>query len=279
MAPRAKAGNKKGASKGGSKTAAKAAKKAAKKPTKKPAKKAAKKATKKPAKAAKKAGKDAKKAKKSAKSKTAKTSKTAKSAGTKAAAKKLSKKRAALSKKKRIKGDPLLFAPLSEGERADALRILTADRRLASMTAVGRYRIIAVEPLVVKPPHALAKRRLARVVAYDYAADRSVHAAVDLDTVEVAHLQAGPIQPMLAREEEAAAVSIALASDEVQSQLGLGDEPQAAMHYWGVRDSDISSRRRSAAVLFGQPAARPSIVAVVDLLDSLVVEVVPASQW
>lgn len=177
------------------------------------------------------------------------------------------------------RGDPLLFAPLSEGERADALRILTEDRRLAQMAAVGRYRIIAVEPLVVKEPHELAGHRLARVVAYDYSADRSVHACVDLDEVAVAHLQLGPIQPMLALEEEAAAIAVALGDDRVQSQLGLGDQPRAALHYWSTREADISYRRRSAAVLFGQPDSRPSLVAVVDLLDSEVVEVVPADQW
>lgn len=183
--------------------------------------------------------------------------------------------------KKRIKkwGDPQLFAPLSEGERADALRILTEDRRLAQMAAVGRYRVIAAEPLVVKEPHELAGKRLARVVAYDYSADRSVHACVDLDAVVVAHLQLGPIQPMLALEEEAAAIAVALNDDRVQAQLGLGDQPRAALHYWSNREADIAYRRRSAAVLFGQPDQRPSIVAVVDLLDSQVVEVVPAEQW
>jgi hypothetical protein len=84
---------------------------------------------------------------------------------------------------------------------------------------------------------------------------------------------------MLAREEEAAAVSIALRDERIKSNLGLGDEPQAALHYWSTREADISYRRRSAAVLFGQPGSRPSLVAVVDLLDSEVIEVVPAEHW
>jgi hypothetical protein len=127
--------------------------------------------------------------------------------------------------------------------------------------------------------HELAGHRLARVVAYDYAADRSVHACVDLDDIAVAHLQLGPIQPMLALEEEAAAIAVALDDDRVQSRLGLGDQPRAALHYWSTREADIAYRRRSAAVLFGQPDQRPSLVAVVDLLDSQVVDVVPAEQW
>src|SRR5688572_24070581 len=48
--------------------------------------------------------------------------------------------------------DPALFEPLSEGERADAVRILTEDRRLGNMAKVARYRVIAMEPLALKPP-------------------------------------------------------------------------------------------------------------------------------
>src|ERR1700760_3342945 len=87
-----------------------------------------------------------------------------------------------------VKADPALFDPLTPGEVADALRTLTEDRRLASMAKVGRYRVICTEPLVVKPPHWMATHRLVRVVAYDYAADRTVDATVDLDAGVVAHL-------------------------------------------------------------------------------------------
>src|SRR5688500_6924969 len=86
---------------------------------------------------------------------------------------------------------PSLCHPLSEGERADALRILTEDRRLAAMAKVARYRVIAVEPLVVKPPHPQFGRRTARVVIYDYASDRSVEAAIDLDGAAIVHLAIG----------------------------------------------------------------------------------------
>src|ERR1700760_99849 len=87
-----------------------------------------------------------------------------------------------------VKADPALFDPLPPGEVADALRTLTEDRRLASMAKVGRYRVICTEPLVVKPPHWMCGHRLVRVVAYDYAADRTVDATVDLDAGVVAHL-------------------------------------------------------------------------------------------
>jgi Cu2+-containing amine oxidase len=175
--------------------------------------------------------------------------------------------------------DPALFDPLTEGERADALRVLTEDRRVATMAKVARYRVVAVEPMVLKPPHDLFSHRLARVVAYDYAADRCVDALIDLDTGTVAHLQLHQSQPMLGRDEEAQAVAIALGDDRVKRELGLSDEPQAALHYWSRRDTDLAHTRRSAAVLFGQPGGRARLVAVVDLVDSQVAEVVPAEQW
>lgn len=175
--------------------------------------------------------------------------------------------------------DPALFAPLCEGERADALRVLNEDPRLASMTKVGRYRVIAVEPLAVKSHHELAGRRLVRVVIYDYAADRSVDACVDPAASTVPYLDISQAQPMLAREEEAAAIAISLSDDGVKSQLSLGDEPLVTMHYWSRDDTRLSYKRRSAAVIFGRPDAPPSLVAVVDLVDNLVCEIVPATQW
>ena len=175
--------------------------------------------------------------------------------------------------------DPVLFDPLTPGEVADALRTLTEDRRLGSMAKVGRYRVICTEPLVVKPPHWMAGHRLARVVAYDYAADRAVDACVDLDAGVVAHLELSKAQPMLSRDEEALAVSIAMVDERVSSKLELGDVPQVTMHYWGRTATDISYQRRSAAVVFGRSDGHASLVAVVDLLDNTVTQVVPAEMW
>jgi Cu2+-containing amine oxidase len=175
--------------------------------------------------------------------------------------------------------DPALFAPLTPGEVADALRTLTEDRRVATMAKVGRYRVVASEPLVVKPPHWMAGHRLARMVIYDYSNDRAVDACVDLDAGVVAHLEINKAQPMLSRDEEATAISVAVTDDRVREKLSLGDEPQCAMHYWGKDASDLSYTRRSAAVIFGRSGGHPSLVAVVDLIDNLVTSVVPASQW
>ena len=175
--------------------------------------------------------------------------------------------------------DPGLFAPLSPGEIADALRTLTEDRRVATMAKVGRYRVVASEPLVVKPPHWMAGHRLARLVIYDYSNDRAVDACIDLDAGVVAHLDINKSQPMLSREEEAIAMSVAVTDDRVREKLSFGDEPQCAMHYWGKDPSDLSYARRSAAVIFGRPGGHPSLIAVVDLIDNLVTSVVPAAQW
>lgn len=178
-----------------------------------------------------------------------------------------------------VGADAALFDPLTPGEIADALRTLTEDRRLSSMAKVGRYRVICTEPLVVKPPHWMAGHRLVRVVAYDYAADRAVDACVDLDAGVVAHLELTKGQPMLSRDEEALAVSIATVDARVREKLALGDAPQVAMHYWARSQSDISFARRSAAVVFGRAGGHASLVAVVDLIDGQVTQVVPAELW
>jgi hypothetical protein len=175
--------------------------------------------------------------------------------------------------------DPSLFDPLTPGEVADALRTLTEDRRLGSMAKVGRYRVICTEPLVVKPPHWMAGHRLVRVVAYDYSADRAVDACVDLDAGVVAHLELTKGQPMLSREEEALAVSIAMVDERVREKLVLGDSPQITMHYWGRTQNEIAFARRSAAVVFGRAGGHASLVAVVDLIDGQVTQVVPAELW
>jgi Cu2+-containing amine oxidase len=175
--------------------------------------------------------------------------------------------------------DPTLFDPLTPGEIADALRTLTEDRRLSQMAKVGRYRVICTEPLVVKPPHLMAGHRLVRVVAYDYASDRTVEACVDLDAGVVAQLELSQAQPMLSRDEEALAVSIAMVDERVREKLVLGDVPQTTLHYWGRTADDLSFARRSAAVVFGRPDGHASIVAVVDLLENMVTKVVPAERW
>jgi len=177
------------------------------------------------------------------------------------------------------KADPTLFDPLTPGEIADALRTLTEDRRLGAMAKVGRYRVICTEPLVVKPPHWMAGHRLVRIVAFDYAADRTIDACVDLDAGVVAHLELTRAQPMLSRDEEALAVSIAMVDDRVRAQLALGDVAQSTLHYWGRSSADLAFARRSAAVLFGRADGHASIVVVVDLLENIVTQVVPAEQW
>ena len=178
-----------------------------------------------------------------------------------------------------VAADPGLFAPLTPGEVADALRTLTEDRRLAAMAKVGRYRVICAEPLVVKPPHWMAGHRLARTVVYDYAADRTIDACVDLDAGVVAHLDLSKSQPMLSRDEEALAVSIATADEAVRGKLTIGDVPQTTLHYWGRSPGDLAYARRSAAVVFGRPDGHTSLVAVVDLLENAVTHVVPAELW
>ncbi|HUJ61665.1 MAG TPA: hypothetical protein VLX92_24345 [Kofleriaceae bacterium] len=175
--------------------------------------------------------------------------------------------------------DPVLFDPLTPGEAADAVRTLTEDRRLAAMAKVGRYRVLCTEPLVVKPPHWIAGHRLARVIAYDYSQDRAVDACVDLDAGVVAHLELSKGQPMLSRDEEALATSIAMVDPRVREKLAMSDRALTVMQYWGRTPTDVSYTRRSAAVVFGHTGGHASLVAVVDLIDQAVTQVVPAEQW
>jgi len=175
--------------------------------------------------------------------------------------------------------DPDLFLPLTEGERADVLRLATEEKRLRTMAKVGRYRVISVEPLVLKPPHDRAGRRLARAGFYDYATDSRIEVSIDLERSEVFFASSSKAQPMLSPAEEADAIAIASAHEEVTRLLAMGDVVQGALHYWSRNAADEPFSRRSAAVLFGQPGATPSLVAVVNLIDGEVAEVVSADQW
>jgi hypothetical protein len=125
----------------------------------------------------------------------------------------------------------------------------------------------------------MAGHRLARLVIYDYSGDRAIDACIDLDAGVVAHLEPSKAQPMLSREEEALAVSIAMADERVRDKLGIGDVPQSTLHYWGRTQQDIAYTRRSAAVVFGRADGHATLVAVVDLIDSAVTQVVPAELW
>jgi hypothetical protein len=175
--------------------------------------------------------------------------------------------------------DPALFAPLSEGERAAALRCLLEDERVRALAKVGRYRTVAIESLVVKPPDPLAGRRLARLQIYDYAGDRCVDACVDLDHGAVCHVTTSTAQPMLSRDEELEAQAVAADDERVKRLLEAGALATSVMHYWSLRPQEIAYRRRTAAVLYGEPGARPHAVAVVNLIDRVVVDVVLAEQW
>src|SRR5262245_13765778 len=167
--------------------------------------------------------------------------------------------------------DATLFADLTEGERADALRNVLEDERLREMAKIGRYRVVTVEPLVMKPPEPLSGRRLARVIIFDYAGDRCVDACVDLDNGAVCHVGVTNAQPFLSPEEEAAAIAGASRDERVTRSLAPGDGPVTVLHYWSRKKTDIAVQRRSAAVLFGPAAGRPTQIVVVDVMDSVVI--------
>ena len=84
---------------------------------------------------------------------------------------------------------------------------------------------------------------------------------------------------MLSQDEEALAVSVAMSDESVLAKLGMGEGPQSTMHYWGRNQNDLAFARRSAAVIFGRQGGHATLIAVVDLLDNQVSQVVPAELW
>jgi hypothetical protein len=51
------------------------------------------------------------------------------------------------------------------------------------------------------------------------------------------------------------------------------------MHYWGRTPTDLAYARRSAAVVFGRSDGHASVIAIVDLLDHVVTQIVSAERW
>ena len=76
------------------------------------------------------------KAKRSTKSKAAAKTSTAKKSVARTAARPGKGARPARAARRTLTADPSLFAALTEGERAEALRLLTEDKRLANMAKV-----------------------------------------------------------------------------------------------------------------------------------------------
>lgn len=159
-----------------------------------------------------------------------------------------------------------------KGEGEEALRILLDDEMMRTIARIGRFRVRAHETVVAEPPDPLAGHRLALIDIVDYSSDRSVRACVDLDRGGVASLRCSPGEPRLAPEEEALALTVALADRRVAGGIALGDLPQAIVH---VARGGEAGAHRAAAVVFGAPRSTPSLVAIVDLARSVVTRVGP----
>jgi hypothetical protein len=153
-------------------------------------------------------------------------------------------------------------------ERESALKILMDDDMMRGIARIGCFRVLTNEPLPGPP----SGRRLFGIDLVDYASDRSVQACVDLDRRGVASLHCAQAGDRLAPEEEADALTVALADRRVASSIVLGDAPQSIVH--------VDARpHRAAAILFGTPRSTPSLVAVVDLARRTVTKVVRADRW
>ena len=127
-------------------------------------------------------------------------------------------------------------------DRATALRILMDDDMMRGIARICCFRVLA-NALVADSP---SGRRLYGIELVDYASDRNVRACVDLDRRGVASLRCAQAEPRLAPEEEADALTVALADRRVASGITLGDAPQSIVHV-------DAHPHRAAAILFGTP--------------------------
>ena len=168
--------------------------------------------------------------------------------------------------------------PLSRGETAHAVRLLISADSLETMSELGRYQVIAAEPVAAKTGD-LAGARLAHVVVYDHADTRSVSGLVNLDAGEVVSVELTSAQPALSPLEEERAMEIASADARVKDALSSEDFPLSVLHTWSRKPSERAYTRRSAAVLYGHGARDVTVVAVVDMTGGEVIEVSPADKW
>ena len=169
-----------------------------------------------------------------------------------------------------------LFQPLTPGEKAMATRVLLEDPRVASMAKVGRYQVISAEPWVPKLKKSKPKRA-AKLVVYDYALNKTIQAFIDIENIKIDKLIQNSSQPMLSKEEECKAIKIASSDSQIASALAKDESLQAVLHYWSSKESEQSYNQRSAALVFGDK--EPTLVAIVNLNNASVIDVVPAHKW
>lgn len=168
---------------------------------------------------------------------------------------------------------------LTEVARADALRILMGDGMMREIARVGRFRVIANEPLAPTAADPRGARRLFGIDIVDYNSDRSVTACVDLDRGDVASLRCGPALPRLAPEEEAEALSVALADRRVAEGIRLGDAPRSILHVGSRTAGEDGPPHRAAVVVFGAPKGPATLIAIVDLARGAVTAILPPEQF
>ncbi len=168
-----------------------------------------------------------------------------------------------------VSWDSVDTTPLTHGEKAYVMRVLTSDPRLRGVMQVGRYSQISVERYVDRKD---IQRRLAVATVYDYSQQLCINGLVDVQSGEVVDLLEHASQPQLSAKEQQVAMGIVddLSSPKMPLVLGI-------LPYW-KSDGGPKESRLAVAVL-GDPTGLPAEVLIVDLAEKKAVRRVPAKEW
>jgi hypothetical protein len=162
------------------------------------------------------------------------------------------------------------IAPLEADEVDLAVRLSSEDARLSGVVG-ARSRTVLVQPTTIdrKEPD---DARHAVVGIYDYDANRSLVAVVDLGAQEVRAVEETPVQFQLSREEKQEAEELVAGDQRAREFLGDRDmNPLTRLFFPSYARRDDPPHRY--AVVFLLPSASERRFAVVDLSDRRVVEV------
>jgi len=165
------------------------------------------------------------------------------------------------------------LAPLTEKERALAVRLAGEDATLAPVVA-GRARTVLVEA-AQGPRGARAGVRHAVVGVYDYDGNRGYVAAVDLEQGQAVEVHEVLVRFQLSPEEKAEAEE--LAGKDRRVRRFLGDRPMRPLTrlYFPPTAAKHKPAHRYA-IVFVRPNASERRYAVVDLSAGRVTEVLAA---
>ena len=162
---------------------------------------------------------------------------------------------------------------LSRKEHATSVRLAGEHRKMKTL-AKGRTRAVLVRPLGSDRRQAAGRRSL--VGMYDYSADRSVVAVVDLESEKIVSVEETPLQFQLAPEERKEAEGLAAKDDRVKEFLG-GRKMNPLTRLYFPSSGPERERKHRFAIVFLRPTNSERRYAVVDLSAQRVTDVLSPS--